>query len=209
MTVTQTKAFKPSKQDLQLGTPCITLLERWGLLNKKYFWGSKMIKLPVYQNRKNPREMSQENRLILLNEKMQISFTTKTSRFLNLCFWNLLVKESSKAAERGTDFNCNSGNCRIVRIYQDAFLIFFLDLKRWLLAVYFNQREQICGTTLKIYFTVSFNPPEKKKEKLITQMHTIHKHWKEEPLCFSSSNINHRPQNAVKSIDWQRVIEKP
>lgn len=39
-------------------------------------------------------------------------------------------------------------------------------------------------------------------------MRIIHKHYKGEPLRFGSPNVNGLPQNAVKSIDWQRVTEK-
>lgn len=40
-------------------------------------------------------------------------------------------------------------------------------------------------------------------------MRIIHKHYKGEPLCFSNPNVNSLPQDAVKSIDWQRVTEQP
>lgn len=43
-----------------MGTPCVTLGERWGLLNKRYFSGSKMIKFSVLEHkvpkRKEPEE---------------------------------------------------------------------------------------------------------------------------------------------------------
>lgn len=48
--------------------------------------------------------MSKENKLIPVNEKMQMSFTSKASRFLNL-FLKSTCQRVFKATKRGVDFS--------------------------------------------------------------------------------------------------------